>query len=739
MKPTLVIAALLLSDWTLAMETNRKYPCSRLTCAEYASREGLPFSVQQTANGAPGESCLSYNDGRIIWVRACADPANCSKNRCAGCRVIDEAQCEANWRIIHSIVNWGCGEHSTKQGAWCQCLRGFKMNKNPRDNKPYGGWDSRYHFNMRNSEGYFCVPDEDYLNSYLTTQCAEEGQSCECDGSILYGAGDSWADFFGNGYALQSEHNGRVECSSGVYGDPLPGVDKKCFCVHKKACDDNAEKKGNSCLCKQGFRTKLNDNGKPFGGWADRYHFNNVGKAGFVCESLTPNPTPAPTNEPSPSPTPTPTPSPTPTPTPSPTPSPTSSPTPAPAPTPYPTLKVIPNPDGCGQYSKKDGNWCRCLPGFKMNINPKTNKPYGGWNARYNWNERKSENMRCVVDEDYLNNSYLTTYCAKEGQSCSCKGTVLYGDLDGPSDMADRVRQKPFVAKAVNGNIKCTNAQFRDPLHGARKHCLCVSGVGEQQIPPDHDVSKCMENNGAGMKPDADCRDCSQPPKQACADGYIMSSLYPPSRRNGRCSDIICTPPAGHYKLGASENREAAKGVNECPSGYSPIETAAECEKAVVALGLVPAKGIVSGRWPHVPPLCSWQWTGKRAHFNMKTTGWVNNDGGYQPLCAKQAEDLSVGKPDQLVKLGGEACSSSKPCEAYHGDCDSDSECAGDLVCVPDKETGRLSGGGQYDYCLSKAEDWRATRTEESEATPPRLEQDVVRRLLGSEDEPFSL
>ena len=33
------------------------------------------------------------------------------------------------------------------------------------------------------------------------------------------------------------------------------------------------------------------------------------------------------------------------------------------------------------------------------------------------------------------------------------------------------------------------------------------------------------------------------------------------------------------------------------------------------------------------------------------------------------------------------------------GDCDSDAECLGDLVCMADAETGQLSGGGVDDYC----------------------------------------
>merc|ERR1719150_2618573 len=110
---------------------------------------------------------------------------------------------------------------------------------------------------------------------------------------ILYGQGGSWGEFFKNGYALRF-NTGAVQCDNGEFGDPLFGTKKRCVCVSGKKCDDNSEKQGNWCQCKQGFRTKLNEKGKPFGGWPTRYHFNAVGKAGFVCEKPTPKPTPAP-------------------------------------------------------------------------------------------------------------------------------------------------------------------------------------------------------------------------------------------------------------------------------------------------------------------------------------------------------------------------------------------------------------------------------------------------------------
>ena len=56
-----------------------------------------------------------------------------------------------------------------------------------------------------------------------------------------------------------------------------------------------------------------------------------------------------------------------------------------------------------------------------------------------------------------------------------------------------------------------------------------------------NDPSKCLEDNGQGFILDNDCIDCSKPPKQGCADGYIMNS----SPYDG-CTKITCTAAPGH-------------------------------------------------------------------------------------------------------------------------------------------------------------------------------------------------
>ena len=53
------------------------------------------------------------------------------------------------------------------------------------------------------------------------------------------------------------------------------------------------------------------------------------------------------------------------------------------------------------------------------------------------------------------------------------------------------------------------------------------------------DLGICLEDNGEGLIPDNDCISCMQPPKQGCADGYIMHDVP----LNNSCTQIICTRP----------------------------------------------------------------------------------------------------------------------------------------------------------------------------------------------------
>ena len=56
----------------------------------------------------------------------------------------------------------------------------------------------------------------------------------------------------------------------------------------------------------------------------------------------------------------------------------------------------------------------------------------------------------------------------------------------------------------------------------------------------ENDPNKCLEDDGNGFFPDNDCIDCSKPPKQKCANGYIMSSALI-SYGSKQCTKITCT------------------------------------------------------------------------------------------------------------------------------------------------------------------------------------------------------
>jgi len=48
---------------------------------------------------------------------------------------------------------------------------------------------------------------------------------------------------------------------------------------------------------------------------------------------------------------------------------------------------------------------------------------------------------------------------------CACDGKVIYG--------ADKGGKQYYNIKASNGSIKCTNAEFSDPIVGTVKSCFC--------------------------------------------------------------------------------------------------------------------------------------------------------------------------------------------------------------------------------------------------------------------------
>ena len=50
---------------------------------------------------------------------------------------------------------------------------------------------------------------------------AREGQKSVCKGVVTYGARNKW---------VQKKQNGKFSCTNGVFGDPIVGTVKACYC-----------------------------------------------------------------------------------------------------------------------------------------------------------------------------------------------------------------------------------------------------------------------------------------------------------------------------------------------------------------------------------------------------------------------------------------------------------------------------------------------------------------------------
>ena len=51
--------------------------------------------------------------------------------------------------------------------------------------------------------------------------CAREGGTCKCNGAVTYGA---------KGKFKTKHAGGSIGCNNGVFGDPVPGTVKACYC-----------------------------------------------------------------------------------------------------------------------------------------------------------------------------------------------------------------------------------------------------------------------------------------------------------------------------------------------------------------------------------------------------------------------------------------------------------------------------------------------------------------------------
>ena len=53
--------------------------------------------------------------------------------------------------------------------------------------------------------------------------CANERQECTCNGNVIYGVDTTWSE--------PKEANGKIMCTNDVFGDPAPGLNKRCLCT----------------------------------------------------------------------------------------------------------------------------------------------------------------------------------------------------------------------------------------------------------------------------------------------------------------------------------------------------------------------------------------------------------------------------------------------------------------------------------------------------------------------------
>jgi len=88
--------------------------------------------------------------------------------------------------------------------------------------------------------------------------CANEGQPCDCKGTIYYGADMIWRKQF-------AESDGMTTCSNSVFGDPYIGEEKSCYC--------DGEQTKFEFVLKHATKNRCLDNphGTWWGTWSDVY------------------------------------------------------------------------------------------------------------------------------------------------------------------------------------------------------------------------------------------------------------------------------------------------------------------------------------------------------------------------------------------------------------------------------------------------------------------------------------
>jgi len=129
----------------------------------------------------------------------------------------DKSHC---WCAIRDFGwDWGCWCHKWKgcKIEWCTT-----MNPGIRSST---GHVIRMQFsndNKREALTYASMANRQH-DAITWTHCGNENEVCRCDGTVRYGANGRWAS--------PRPVHGQISCSNSVFGDPYPGVGKRCECT----------------------------------------------------------------------------------------------------------------------------------------------------------------------------------------------------------------------------------------------------------------------------------------------------------------------------------------------------------------------------------------------------------------------------------------------------------------------------------------------------------------------------
>lgn len=177
------------------------------TCHQVVCGNGNAASCAAVYGGGGQERCAS--DSELHEIRCCSDLAIANWSRRAGCTVWTESDA---WSEGCQILNWPTAAAFCHHQGGRLCLA--------------------TEISDGCAAGTGCHHDSDLLWAASSNQtvipanfgpvCAAEHGHCICNGSVIYGIGQTWT--------IPRPVTGDVACSNNVFGDPLRSVGKQCRC-----------------------------------------------------------------------------------------------------------------------------------------------------------------------------------------------------------------------------------------------------------------------------------------------------------------------------------------------------------------------------------------------------------------------------------------------------------------------------------------------------------------------------